>query len=472
MAEKFKNYSVCGVYFATLLTAALCLALWFITHNAIVVGLSILIVPYFTSRIFNQNVTTKAKILLVILLVFLFGGSAFLFKTPDQGPKNTCDNTSIVDEGDKEDENKQDEELNVEDQKVTTHGNGRNNRGSGKPGSAKPADNEKIPQDFSNAGGDSDGGNVNKGGSKTTAGDSNTIKIEDDKSNAELEKKKKDDIKNGKTPTELGDGITATTDTRPETKPDNNKDKPITDKPYSNIDVEKPTIPVTPSSEPEKIPDPLPAEEQIKEDAQEASDSKLNEMFDSTGGVKTPDKAQSSTTESKKDQEVKPNNSSSDVTNNQSEEKDKQNIVNNDSDKSETKPETKPENNTSSETTKSEVTKPQEAKPEVVKPEETKPQQETPKQEVETKPEESTIPVSIRSLDGGKAYAGDSVQFKITGDVKELNGLDGFVKGKDYTFSNGCLTINTHENEATTITIEVVGVNGTTSSASVEVKVI
>ncbi len=462
MAGKFKNYSVCGVYFATLLTAALCLALWLITHNAIVVGLSILIVPYFTSRIFNHDVTTKAKILLVVLLVLLFGGSAFLFKAPKQAPENTCDNTSIVDKNDeeKDDEDKDDDELNVEDQKVTTQGSG-NYRGRGKPGSAKPADNEKIPQDFSNAGGDSNGDNVNKGGSKTTAGDSNTIKIKDDKSDSDLDKKKKEDINNGKTPTDLGDGITATTDTRPETKPDDNKDKPITDKPHSNIDVTKPTIPVTPSSEPEKIPDPLPSDEQIKQDVQEATDSKLNEMFNSSGGANTSDKAQSSTSESKKDQEEKPSNSSSDVTNNKSEEKDTQNVVNNDSDKSEIQPESKPENNTSSE-----VKKPEETKPEIVKPEETKPQQETPKQEVDT------TPISIKSLDGGKAYAGDSVQFKITGDVKEINGLGGYVKGKDYTFSNGCLTINTHENEATTITIEVVGVNGTTASASVEVKVI
>ena len=115
-----------------------------------------------------------------------------------------------------------------------------------------------------------------------------------------------------------------------------------------------------------------------------------------------------------------------------------------------------------------------ETKPE----EETKPQekpQQTPSKEEEDKKDETPIKeelpkedVKISSLSGTTAYAGDTVQFKITGDVKSVEGLEGL----DYSLSNGCLTINTSKDEATVITPKVIGENGSTATATVTVSVL
>lgn len=76
---------------------------------------------------------------------------------------------------------------------------------------------------------------------------------------------------------------------------------------------------------------------------------------------------------------------------------------------------------------------------------------------------------TIEPVDGDKAYAGDSVQFKVDGDVKEVQGLDGL----DYTVSNGYLTVETNPNEATVLSPTVIGTDGnSTDTTSVTVNVI
>lgn len=68
--------------------------------------------------------------------------------------------------------------------------------------------------------------------------------------------------------------------------------------------------------------------------------------------------------------------------------------------------------------------------------------------------EEVKESVEVKALDGYETYVNSSVQFKISGDVDSIDGLDGI----DYTFSNGVLTINTG-NEATVLSVDVNGVN-------------
>lgn len=76
---------------------------------------------------------------------------------------------------------------------------------------------------------------------------------------------------------------------------------------------------------------------------------------------------------------------------------------------------------------------------------------------------------TIEPIDGDKAYAGDSVQFKVDGDVKEIQGLEGL----DYSVNNGYLTVETNPNEATVLSPTVIDADGnSTSTASVTVNVI
>lgn len=142
--------------------------------------------------------------------------------------------------------------------------------------------------------------------------------------------------------------------------------------------------------------------------------------------------------------------------------------------------EEKPNNNDDTQKPVEDNNKEEENKPaDETKPEEeTKPQekpQQTPSKEEEDKKDETPIKeelpkedVKISSLSGTTAYAGDTVQFKITGDVKSVEGLEGL----DYSLSNGCLTINTSKDEATVITPKVIGENGSTATATVTVSVL
>ncbi len=76
--------------------------------------------------------------------------------------------------------------------------------------------------------------------------------------------------------------------------------------------------------------------------------------------------------------------------------------------------------------------------------------------------------LKITALDGNSAYAGDTVQFKISGDIKSVEGLDGV----DYALGNGYLSIQTNPNEATVLTPTLVAEDGTTVSATVTVNVL
>ncbi len=125
-------------------------------------------------------------------------------------------------------------------------------------------------------------------------------------------------------------------------------------------------------------------------------------------------------------------------------------------------------------TTEPEPTPVPDEKPEPVKPE-SKPATEdkdTTNQPVTDKKDESSNesepksnPVSITAIGGNTATAGESVQFKISGDVASIEGTSGFQTSQ----SNGILTVQTQEGVATVIYITVRGVDGSQASASVTV---
>lgn len=82
---------------------------------------------------------------------------------------------------------------------------------------------------------------------------------------------------------------------------------------------------------------------------------------------------------------------------------------------------------------------------------------------VSNQTEVSYKPVSVTALDGSTAVAGDTVQFKLDGDVAMV---DGGVN------ENGYVSVKTNPDEATVITITAIGKDGSTASASVTVNVV
>jgi hypothetical protein len=114
---------------------------------------------------------------------------------------------------------------------------------------------------------------------------------------------------------------------------------------------------------------------------------------------------------------------------------------------SDNKQDTKPAEPTTTDDTKTVVTEPE---------------------EVVTPAQPEYTPVGIQSLDGPTAIAGDTVQFKVTGDVKSVDGFDGL----SYTNSNGYISVETKANESTVLTPVVTGQDGSTATTSVVVNVL
>lgn len=253
------------------------------------------------------------------------------------------------------------------------------------------------------------------GNASSTNGDSNNIVCEDNTSK-EYEKQIQDDVNNGKEKTELDKGITATTDKTP--KPDETKKDEST-----KIDVSDKNnkIEVVPSGDkPNEVPKPLPDNEQPKEDAKIPNNNELDDMNNATvpevNDKKEETNNKPTNTPKPSDTENKPNSDKQD------------NSIKSDSD-------SKPNDKVDGETTQTTKT-----------------------------------PVTISCLSGNSAIAGDSVQFKVTGDVKSVEGLDGL---NHTPITNGYITVYTTPGVATVITPVVVGADGaSTATTSVTISVV
>lgn len=158
----------------------------------------------------------------------------------------------------------------------------------------------------------------------------------------------------------------------------------------------------------------------------------------------------SSDEKTKKDEDNTPNNPNLDTSN---------------TDKASTTPEKPkdPSNSKPSELPDDELDK---YKPSTPPTEEKKPEDKPNNNEEENKGEKpKLVPATIR-VDSKEAYVGDSIQFFVFGDIQSVEGYSGVTVD---SIKNGTITI-TAPDVAQTITITVIGKDGSRASASIDVK--
>ncbi len=413
-------YSPIGIYISSIVTSVILASLWFITGNLVVLIAAGFITPFLMLKLVHRDVTKGGKILAAILLILLFAICSLFFRAKvNDKIEEDVENPGIVIEDDvtptddtanqeNTDNDSGADDESIKKQKVTK-GTSKN-----KKGNVTPKPNEVIKPTYSGVGGDPSGTNVNTGTASSTNGDSNNIICEENTSK-DYEEQIKNDVNNGKDVTNLDKGITATTDNKPKEEPkkDESTRVDVTDK-NNNIEV----IPSGNEPASNDVPKPLPDDEQLKEDVKVPTKNELDEMNNATvpEEVKKDDKVP---TENKPTVPTKPTDTQ-DI-------KQDENIKN-DSD-------SKLDNKVEGETTQT-----------------------------------TNTPVTISCLSGSNAMAGDSVQFKVTGDVKSIEGLDGL---NCSSLTNGYITVYTTPGVATVITPVVIGADGTsTATTSVTISVL
>lgn len=416
------NYSERRVYVGCALTSALVLALWALTHSIGVTLVSLFLIPWAMMKIVHKQVTIRGKVVAVIVIAILFAISAIFFRNKEdiidqtEDPGIVIQDEDVTEEQENNEDKTEDDSATVENQKVSTS----SGKGRKSSGSAKPKATEVLTPNYSNVGGNSSGGNgeVNKGSITTTGSDETTITSQDNTAD-QHDNEIQNDVNNGKDKTDLDNGVEATTG---KTTPEDNQTKDTT--------VKDGTVVVPSSDEPEKIPEQLPENEQLKKDVENPTEDLLDQMVDTT---ETTDKDDTFSTETPKQEENE--NKEEDENKGETENKEDSSSTEIDSKKDEVKQDENVDNDSDS----NKNDKPVEETTETVK-----------------------TPVTITPLDGNTAIAGDSVQFKVTGDVKTIEGLDGF----NYTHSNGYITVYTASDEATVITPTVIGADGVSTATT------
>lgn len=462
--EKLENFSSLGIFLANALTAALVLVMWVITHNIWITVGCLILLPFFMMKLFNREVKLVAKIVVALIAAVLFGMFAYFFRyKPVETKPISSDPGTVIVEEDKKDEDEEDTpQVSEQEVIVSPYGNKNGRRKT-------PTAQERLTPTYSNTGGSSKKGEtVNQGQAKVTKEGPANI-VDTSESEKKQDEKIQKDVENGKTKVELGDGIIATTDAKPgdeATTNTSNKDDHKDEKPA--VDVTSPDIvDLKPQKQPDPIPEPLPESEQLKKDVKEMSDDELKDIL---GDVKPNKDTESDTTKTeissdqKSEESTKPDEgtSKSETETKVDEPKDQTTPASDQNAQTEVKGEDEKQPESTNTNTKQEETTPKETKTEdtttVV----------TEKEPVVTPTQPEYTPVSISSLDGSSAYAGDSVQFKVSGDVKSVDGLGGL----KYTFAGGYITVDTNPGEATVITPVVTGKDGSTATASVTVNVL
>lgn len=409
-------------YLSSILTAGLSILMWFLTANIVATIFSIAIIAFGSLLLVDKVVYFRGKAVaaLVLILLFVLNVSCFRVVKPVEEDTDDKQDVSVVqedktnDEDKQEDQNQEDNPIPVVDQKVVS-GNYRNyNR------NAKVTDPIRNVTFNSNNGGGSTP-NQTKPDTKVIGSDITKITSGGVSNIDDLNKEIQNDVDSGKEKKDLADGIVATTDKT--TKKDDNKSDDNTKADMDKGNAEE----VKPSDEPEKTPDPLP-----DKTPSASTDEDLDKYAEST-------KPQEKEDDTKKDDDNKGETTKEDTS--------KDNVTKDDA----TKEDTKKEDTSSSN--------------ENVKKEDTSTGNTPEKNDSDT---EKKDPVSITALDGNKATAGDSVQFKVTGDVAKVEGLDGL----KYSFTNGYITVNTEPDVATVLSVTVIGTDGSTATSVVTVNVL
>ena len=405
-------------YLSSILTAGLSILMWVLTANIVATIFSIAIIAFGSLLLLDRVVYLRGKAVAALVLILLFVLNVSCFKVVKPVEENTDDKQDVsvvqedkTDEEDKqEDQNKEDNPMPVVDQKVVS-GNYRNHNRN-----AKVTDPIRNVTFNSNNGGGSIP-NQTKPDTKVIGSDITKITSGGVSNIDDLNKEIQNDVDSGKEKKDLADGIVATTD-KTTKKDDDNKSDDNTKADMDKDNAEE----VKPSDEPEKTPDPLP-----DKTPSASTDEDLDKDNDAT-------KPQEKEDDAKKDDDKKGETTKEDTSKDDA-----------------TKEDTKKEDTSSSN--------------ENVKKEDTSTGNTPEKNDSDT---EKKDPVSITALDGNKATAGDSVQFKVTGDVAKIEGLDGL----KYSFSNGYITVNTEPDVATVLSVTVIGTDGSTATSVVTVNVL
>ena len=474
--EKLENFSSLGIFLANALTAALVLVMWVITHNIWITVGCLILLPFFMMKLFNREVKLVAKIVVALIAAVLFGMFAYFFRyKPVETKPISSDPGTVIVEEDKKDEDEDDTpQVSEQEVIVSPYGNKNGRRKT-------PTAQERLTPTYSNTGGSSKKGDtVNQGEAKVTKEGPANI-VDTSESEKKQDEKIQKDVDNGKTKVEIKDGIIATTDAKPgdeATTNTSNKDDHKDEKPA--VDVTSPSIvDLKPQKKPDLIPAPLPESEQLKKDVEKMSGDELKKAL---GDVKPTKDTESDTTKTeissdqKSEESTKPDEGTSKSETETKVDEPKENTP--ESIKDDNKDQTTPASDKNAQTeVKGEDKKQPESTNNNTKQEETTPNETktedtttvvTEKEPVVTPTQPEYTPVSISSLDGSSAYAGDSVQFKVSGDVKSVDGLGGL----KYTFAGGYITVDTNPGEATVITPVVTGKDGSTATTSVTVNVL
>lgn len=430
MGKNNEIFSTRSVYASCAVSSIIVIALWAITHNWIVLIAAVIAIPYLVTRLFHKEVNKRAKVPIVIMIILAILLSFLFLRYKDEEPSPVEQPTVIVDEQPEDEQTQEETDPNAEQQESSNSNSG----SGGYRGGANFDSSERLPANYSNVGGSSDGSGLNGGKVIHSNGNSNHIQSSMD-SQKELEEQIQQEVDSGKDKVDLENGITGVVDNRPQ------EEKP-NDAPQVDIDKDN-AQDITNEGESNTPPEQLPDDEQLKEDAEIPDDSELDDMFDQTKPTEDEGENNSDNTETPEDnvgdkEDVNtPEQPDEDVGNKEEEETP---IENPDEDNNKEEQTTEPTEDNDSEEN-----------------EET-----TPTEPVKT-------PVSITALDGSEAIAGDTVQFKVTGNVKTVEGLDGL----DYSLANGYLTVNTQDGVATVISPVIIGADGTsTATASVTVNVL
>ena len=405
-------------YLSSILTAGLSILMWVLTANIVATIFSIAIIAFGSLLLLDRVVYLRGKAVaaLVLILLFVLNVSCFKVVKPVEENKDDKQDVSVVqedktnDEDKQEDQNKDDAPTPVVDQKVVKGGNSRTYDRN-----IKVTDPIRNVTFNSNNGGGSTP-NQTKPDTKVIGSDITKITSGGVSNIDDLNKEIQNDVDSGKKKTDLADGIVATNDKT--TKKDDNKSDDNTKADMDKDNAEE----VKPSDEPEKTPDPLP-----DKTPSASTDEDLDKDNDAT-------KPQEKEDDAKKDDDKKGETTKEDTSKDDA-----------------TKEDTKKEDTSSSN--------------ENVKKEDTSTGNTPEKNDYDTEKKDQ---VSITALDGNKATAGDSVQFKVTGDVAKVEGLDGL----KYSFTNGYITVNTEPDVATVLSVTVIGTDGSTATSVVTVNVL
>lgn len=412
-------------FISSIVTAGLSLLMWVLTANIVATIFSIAIIAFGSLLLVDKVVYFRGKAVaaLVLILLFVLNVSCFkVVKPPVEEGTDDKQDVTVVQEDKTNNEEKQDDQKQgdnppkVTDQKVVRDGNSRTYNRNTKV--TDPIGN--VTFNSNNGGGSTP--NQTKPDTKVIGSDITKITSGGVSNIDDLNKEIQNDVDSGKEKKDLEDGIVATTDKTTKKDDDNKSD----DNTKADMDKDNAEV-VKPSDEPEKTPDPLPDKTPTA-----STDEDLDKDAEAT-------KPQEKEDDTKKDDDNKGETTKEDTS--------KDNTSKDDA----TKENTKKEDTSSSN--------------ENVKKEDTSTGNTPEKNDSDS---EKKNPVSITALDGNTATAGDSVQFKVKGDVAKVEGLDGL----KYSFSNGYITVNTEPDVATVLSVTVIGTDGSTATSVVTVNVL